>query len=109
VCLIHDGGASHIAAATTDDLDGAAGWWRPRRTPAHASWLNQAEMLVNAFGGRYLKRGSWAERDEFIDPVSASWPEYNRLDAHPLEWTWTNDQMRKWFARHAQPICCRTS
>jgi hypothetical protein len=109
VFLIHDGGASHIAAATTDYLDGCAGWWHPRLTPAHASWLNQAEMLVNAFGGRYLKRGSWAGRDDFIDHVSDSWPEYNRLYAHPFEWTWTNDQMRRWFVKHAQPICCRTS
>jgi hypothetical protein len=109
VFLIHDGGASHIAAATTDYLEGHAGWWRPRLTPAHASWLNQAEMLVNAFGGRYLKRGSWTGRDEFIDHVLASWPEYNRLYAHRFEWTWTNDRMRKWYAKHTRPICCTTS
>ena len=109
VFLIHDGGASHIAAATAGYLGGCAGWWHPRLTPAHASWLNQAEMLVNAFGGRYLKRGSWADRGAFIDHVVASQPEYNRLYAHPFEWTWTKDQMRKWFAEHAQSICCRTS
>jgi len=109
VFLVHDGGPSHIAAATTDYLEGCGTWWRVRRTPAHASWLNQAELLVNAFGGRYLKRGSWAGRDKFIDHVSTSWPEYNRLHAHPFEWTWTNNQMRQWFARHAQPICCTTS
>ena len=78
-------------------------------TPARASWLNQAELLVNAFGGRYLKRGSWSTRDQFIDHVLASWPEYNRLYAHPFEWTWTNNQMRKWFAEHTRPICCTTS
>jgi hypothetical protein len=22
--------------------------------------------------------------------------------AHPFEWTWTNNQMRAWFARHGQ-------
>lgn len=102
VFLIHDGGASHIAGATADYLAGCAGWWRPRLTPAHASWLNQAEMLVRAFGRRYLKRGSWATREEFIGHVLASWPEYNRRYAHPFNWTWTNDQMRKWFAEHAQ-------
>jgi hypothetical protein len=31
----------------------------------------------------------------------ASGPEYNRLYAHPFEWTWTNQQMRQWFAAHA--------
>jgi hypothetical protein len=57
VFLIHDGGASHIAGATADYLNGCEGWWRPRLTPAHASWLNQAEMLVKAFGGRYFNSG----------------------------------------------------
>jgi len=102
VYLIHDGGASHIAQATADYLKGGAGWWRPRLTPAHASWLNQAELLVKAFGGRYFKRGSWGRREEFIGHVLASWPEYNQRYAHPFNWTWTNDRMRKWFAEHAQ-------
>jgi hypothetical protein len=31
--------------------------------------------------------------------VLASWPEYNRRYAHPIEWTWTNQKMRQWFAR----------
>lgn len=100
VFLIHDGGASHIAAVTDEYFDGCQGWWRPRLTPAHASWLNQAELLNHAFGHRYLKRGSWASRDEYIAHVLASWPEYNRLYAHPFEWTWTNQKMRCWFAEH---------
>ena len=102
VFLIHDGGASHIAGATADYLEGCRGWWHPRLTPAHASWLNQAEMLVKAFGGRYLKRGSWVRREEFVEHVLASWPEYNKFYAHPFDWTWTNNQMRRWFAEHAQ-------
>jgi hypothetical protein len=101
IFLVHDGGASHIAGATADYLAGCKGWWRPRLTPAHASWLNQGELLNNAFGGRYLKRGSWASRGEYITHVEASGPEYNRLYAHPFEWTWTNQRMRRWFARHA--------
>ena len=102
VLLVHDGGASHVAQATAHYMKGSAGWWRPRLTPAHASWLNQAEMLGRAFGRRYLKRGSWPSREEFIGHVMASWPEYNRRYAHPFSWTWTNDRMRKWFAEHAQ-------
>jgi hypothetical protein len=101
VFLIHDGGASHVARATGTCLAGAGGWWRPRLTPAHASWLNQAEMLVKAFGSRYLKRASWAGRAEFLEHVLAARPEYNRRYAHPFEWTWTNNQMRRWFAEHA--------
>jgi len=101
VLLVHDGGASHVAQATAHYMKGSAGWWRPRLTPAHASWLNQAELLVGAFEGRYLKRGSWAGREELIEHVLASAPEYNRRYAHPFEWTWTNPRMRAWFAKHS--------
>ena len=38
----------------------------------------------------------------FIEHVLASGPEYNRWYAHPFNWTWTNDRMRKWFAEHAR-------
>jgi hypothetical protein len=101
IFLVHDGGASHIAGATRDYFAACRGWWRPRLTPAHASWLNQGELLNNAFGRRYLKRGSWTSRQEYIAHVNASWPEYNRLYAHPFEWTWTNNRMRRWFAEHS--------
>ena len=49
----------------------------------------------------YLKRASWGSREEFIAHVLASAPEYNQLYAHPFEWTWTNQKMRQWFAKHA--------
>jgi DDE superfamily endonuclease len=102
VFLIHDGGASHVALETADYVNGCAGWWRPRLTPAHASWLDQAEMLIKAFKGRYLKRGSWVTREELIEHVLASWPEYNRRYAQPFNWTWTNARMRKWFTEHSR-------
>jgi DDE superfamily endonuclease len=98
--LIHDGGPSHIAGATAEYFDKCQGWWRPRLTPARASWLDQAELLIHAFGARYLKRSSWPDRESFIRHVTASWPEYNELYAHSFEWTWTNQKMRSWFARH---------
>jgi hypothetical protein len=101
VFLVHDGDPGHTAADTEAYLDGCGGWWRPRLTPAHASWLNQAELLNRAFAPRYLRRGSWRARDAFIDHVLASAPEYNRLYAHPFEWTWTNQKMRNWFAEHS--------
>ena len=101
VFLVHDGGPSHVASATVDYIAGCGAWWRPRLTPAHASWLDQAEMLVNAFKGRYIRRGSCARREEFLAHMEAAWPEYNRRYARPFDWTWTNPQMRQWFARHA--------
>jgi hypothetical protein len=61
-------------------------------TPAHASWLDQGELLNHAFDGRYLTQSSWSSRAESIAHVSLAWPEYNRLYAHPFEWTWTNNK-----------------
>jgi len=49
IYLIQDGDASNTAASTTNYFDDSCGWWRPRFTPAHASWLNQAELLNGAF------------------------------------------------------------
>jgi hypothetical protein len=101
VFLVQDNDPSHTAAATAEYWSGCQGWWRPRFTPVHASWLDQAELLIGAFGYRYLKRGSWATREELIEHVQVSGPEYNQLYAHPFEWIWTNNQMRRWFAKHA--------
>jgi len=57
VYLIQDGDPSHTAGDTAGYWSGCRGWWRPRFTPAHASWLNQAELLVGAFGYRYPETG----------------------------------------------------
>jgi hypothetical protein len=109
IFLIQDGDPSHTANQTADYWNGCHHWWRPRFTPAHASWLNQAELLINAFGSRYLKRGSWQNRREFVDHVLSSCDEYNHRYAHPFQWTWTNDKMRTWYETHASRIPCRTS
>ena len=73
---------------------------RSRFTPVHASWLDEAELLIGAFGYHYLKRGSWHSRAEFIDYVGQAWPEYNRLYAHPFDWTWSSQKMRQWVKKH---------
>ena len=101
VFLIQDGGPSHIAAGTQSYFANSQGWWRPRYTPANASWLNQAEILIHAFKHYYLKRASWKSQEDFKTHVLASWPEYNHRYAHPFDWTWTNPKMRQWFAKHA--------
>jgi len=101
VFLIQDGDPSHTASATKAYWSSSRRWWRPRFTPAHASWLDQAELLIHAFGGRYLKRTSWGSRNQLLDHLMVAGPEYNRLYAHPFEWYWNNHQMRQWFAQHA--------
>ncbi len=102
VFLVQDGDPRPTAGETAAYWSSGPGGWRPRFTPAHAWWLNQGELLIRAFGHRYLKRGSWVSREDFIRHVLASAPEYNRLSAHPFEWTWTNQKMRQGFAEHAR-------
>jgi transposase len=101
VFLIQDGGPSHTGSVTQRYFAKSQGWWKPRYTPANASWLNQAEILIHAFKHYYLKRASWTSQEEFKMHVMASWPEYNHRYAHPFDWTWTNYKMRQWFAKHA--------
>ena len=72
VFLIQDGGSSHRAGGTQRYFAESGGWWRPRYTPANASWLNQGEILAD-FGGRVtclidtqLPGGEWT-----TSPLSA--------------------------------------
>jgi transposase len=104
VFLIQDGGPSHVAGETQSYFANNSSWWKPRYTPANASWLNQAEILIHAFKHYYLKRSSWQSQEQFKTHVLASWPEYNHRYAHPFEWTWTNHKMRVWFDKHTAGI-----
>jgi hypothetical protein len=40
IFLIQDGGPSHTAGETQSYFAKSQGWWKPRYTPANASWLN---------------------------------------------------------------------
>jgi hypothetical protein len=103
VHLIWDGGSSHIAEATSTFLRTHYPHVRLLFTPAHASWLDQAELLLRAFRERYLKRGDWKSRQQLIEHLDASWREYNALYAHPFTWSWTRQKMHRWVARHTTP------
>ena len=97
VHLIWDGGPSHASVATTSFLKSRYGsWLRILFTPAHASWLNQAEILLKSFGVRYLQRGNWTSRQQLIDHLHDSTPEYNRLWAQPINWSWTRRDLHNW-------------
>ena len=97
VHLILDGGPSHTSAATAAFLKARYGsWLRILFTPAHASWLNQAEILLKSFDVRYLQRGDWNSRQQLIDHLYDSTPEYNRLWAQPINWFWTRRDLHQW-------------
>jgi hypothetical protein len=97
--LIWDGGSSHTSAETRQFLRAYQPRVRVLVTPAHASWLNQAELLLRSFAAHYLERGDWASKQQMIDHLHASWPEYNRLFAHPFTWSWTRRDMHQWVER----------
>lgn len=100
VHLIWDCGSSHVAETTSAFLRDNYAHVRTLFTPAHASWLDQAELLFRAFSERYLKRGDWKSRQQLIDHLDASWREYNELYACPITWSWTRQKMHRWVTRH---------
>jgi hypothetical protein len=75
--LIMDNGPSHIDHHTRAYL-ASHERFRPLYTPAHASWLNQAELLLRAFSDKYLKHFESASRQHLLEHIDASWPEYNK-------------------------------
>ena len=110
IYLVMDNGASHIAGDTRTLLQGLrAPWVRVCFTPPHASWLDQAELLLGAFSERYIKRGSWDSRQAMISHLDASYLEYNDLFAHPFRWSWTQLNFREWVEEKASEIPCNTS
>jgi hypothetical protein len=107
--LIMDNGPSHVSASTQAFLATLTPPVRVFYTPPHASWLNQAELLLNAFSSRYVERGSWTSRDEMITHLTNSSAEYNKLFAHPFQWSWTTHCFRDWLAaKKSSPISCNT-
>ncbi len=103
--LIWDGGPSHTAEDTLTLLRSYRPQLRVLFTPAHASWLNQAELLLRSFEAHYLHQGSWRSRRELIEHLYDSTPEYNRLFAHPIQWSWTRRNLRDWAAERAPGLC----
>lgn len=97
--LIWDGGPSHISGDTQEYLRVCHPEVRVLVTPSHASWLNQAELLLRSFTDRYLERGDWSSKEQMIDHLSDSWHEYNRLFAKPISWSWTRHDMYKWIEK----------
>ena len=105
--LIIDNGGSHIAEETHRYFAR-----RPRGrvlyTPAHASWLNQAELLLRAFTAKYLDRFDPESRQHLIEHLTLSVPEYNRRFAHPFAWSWTRRNLDAWAEKKGYAICSKT-
>ena len=105
--LIMDNGGSHIDHQTKAYFS-AHPRLRAVYTPSHASWLNQAALLLRAFTDKYLDRFDCESRQQLIDHLNASWPEYNRRFAHPFEWSWTRRDLYAWAEKKGAAICTKT-
>lgn len=106
--LIVDEGPSHTSASTLECLARYGSRLRVLLTPVDASWLNQAELLLDAFTVRYLKRGDWPSRSALMDHILNSRCEYNRHFAHPFAWQWSRSAFHFWLNNTPDLIRCRT-
>ena len=105
--FIVDNGGAHLAADTPRSFAR-----RPRLralyTPAHASWLKHAELWLRAVTDQYLDRFDAESRPHLLEPLTASWREYNHRFAHPFEWSWTRRDMYAWAEKKGYVICSKT-
>jgi hypothetical protein len=95
--LIADNGSSHVSAETKEFFEDLAPRVQLWLTPPNASWLNQAEALIQAFSARYLIRGSWPSRPTMIRHILESTHEYNLRFARPFDWNWSSRQFLFWL------------
>jgi hypothetical protein len=106
--LVIDNGSSHISGTTTEFFQDLAPRVHVLFTPVNASWLNQAESLLEAFEERYLLRGSWASRTMMVTHILNSCQDYNQRFAHPFAWDWTRHDFLYWLNNTPGLIRCKT-
>jgi hypothetical protein len=95
-CIL-DNGSSHIAKDTQAWLAAQGGRVAFHFTPAHASWVNQAELALSAFSRRYLRDRVSESRVELIEHIERALEEYNQLYAHPFTWSFTRNALHQWY------------
>jgi hypothetical protein len=106
--LIMDNGSSHISGDTTEFFAKLAPRVHVLLTPSNASWLNQAEALLEAFSERYLLRGSWGSHPGMLRHIHNSIRDYNQYFAHPFAWQWSCRDFRYWLNNTPGLIRCKT-
>jgi transposase len=86
VHLVLDNGSSHTSKATKKWLREHPRF-QPHYTPAHASWLDQAELFFSILTRRLLRRGEFTSRQDLADKIENFVIVYNRT-AKPYRWTY---------------------
>lgn len=104
--LIIDNGSSHISADTTAFFHDLAPRVHVLFTPVNASWLNQAESLLEAFTERYLLRGNWSSQCQMIRHILDSQVDYNQHFMHPFHWEWSCRDFMYWLNNTPDLIRC---
>lgn len=98
--FIADNDSTHSRGAVADFIKSQKGKVAIHYTPVHASWLNQAEILLSIISRKYLRRGSWSMLKELKHTLRQSVSERNRFDKHPFDWSFTRHAMRDWYAQY---------
>jgi hypothetical protein len=106
--LILDEGPSHVSASTQACFARYGRRLRVLLTPVDAAWLNQAELLLDAFTVRYLLRGDWPSQSALVAHILRSRCEYNQHFAHPFAWHWSRRDFRFWLNNTPGLLRCRT-
>ena len=102
-CIL-DYGSSHIAKETRAWVAAQVGRVVFHFTPAHASWVNQAELALSAFSRRYLRDRVSASRPKLIAHIERALEEYNRFYAHPVTWSFTRHAMHQWYGQRTSAM-----
>jgi transposase len=84
--LVLDNGSSHTSKTTKQWLREHPRF-QPHYTPAHASWLDQAELFFSILTRRLLRRGEFTSQQDLADRIENFVAVYNRT-AKPFRWTY---------------------
>jgi transposase len=102
-CIL-DNGASHVAKDTQAWVAAQGGRVSFHFTPAHASWVNQAELALSAFSRRYLRDRVSESRLELVAHIDRALEEYDQLYAHPFTWSFTRYAMHQWYRQRTSAM-----
>jgi len=98
VFWIADNGSSHRGPAAAERM--AAAWPNAQliHLPAHASWLDQAEIYFSVVQRKVLMPSDFTDLDQIRDRIAAFEARYNAI-ARPFNWKFTrtdlNDLLRR--------------
>jgi transposase len=92
VFWIVDNGSSHRGAASAERM--ATAWPNAQliHLPAHASWLDQAELYFSVVQRKVLTPNDFADLDQIRDRLAAFEARYNAI-ARPFTWKFTRTDL----------------